>query len=488
MIFRGSDANAEMRRMIDRINGDSDDDMVDCDSDSEGMEDDAEGHSDYTRLSSSIKDRPPWRVSHNKSKISTPCTDGEKKAEDAFTRGHHKMATSKVFRNNGRIGKAAKLEMKVRDISSLRQQTNNIVGRNAQLKDSLSDIRAQHVPPGSKTEETLRKFKSSSRSPSKQSKTEYLAIGGPAMALNETKAKTTKLSGISKPLKGPPKGITNPRARRYLGSAKAVQMVVSPVKTGSLKTKSEESSKSPKKSVQRRRQYNKDVDTNTSDESTFGDSETEKENDAVDEDIEESEEPAMLMTPTKSGAVGNLACSSRDPNIQAMLEHAVLQLGRYRMVSFPGDLDVPLRAYIIGKETKRGWGLLRAVASGVPLVSEDWLSKSISDGVWADMNEFRSDRFGQVSRNDSCVDATNSNSILDGMRVKVACRDDASKIRKLVTVCGGRVAETRVDVVIGDSVISDGITHVHKKWLADSIEAGSALDLEDYDISEFHVM
>lgn len=208
----------------------------------------------------------------------------------------------------------------------------------------------------------------------------------------------------------------------------------------------------------------------------FGGEEPETMEDTSDDS--EEEESEVLQTP-KSAIVGNVACSSRDVNVQAMLDHAVQQLGRYFVVNYSGDSELMLHAYIVGKNTKRGWGVLRALTSGVPLVSEDWLSKSISQGEWADMNAFRCERFGQSPRS---VSGGDYSQILDGMRVKVLCEGvEYANVRKLVTACGGRVAETRMDVVINDGKKAvEGVTNVSKKWLADSIEARTVLSCDDY--------
>lgn len=206
------------------------------------------------------------------------------------------------------------------------------------------------------------------------------------------------------------------------------------------------------------------------------DSEDEENNSDSEEEMEET-----VRTPgSKLPILGNLACSSRDANASALLDHAVQQLGKYNVVSYGPDSDWNLHAYIIGKETKRGWGLLQALASGVRLVSDDWLSSSISEGKWKPMDVFRSDRFGQSPR--SVNMAAQQSRILEGQRIKVISDNkDASSIRKLLSLCGARVAETRMDIVINDSTKPvKGCVNVSKKWLADSVEAGEPLDYDAY--------
>lgn len=207
------------------------------------------------------------------------------------------------------------------------------------------------------------------------------------------------------------------------------------------------------------------------------------EDEANTSDSEEEMEETARTPGSKLPILGNLACSSRDANASALLDHAVQQLGKYNVVSYGPDSDCDLHAYVIGKETKRGWGLLQALASGVPLVSEDWLSSSISEGKWKPMDVFRSDRFGQSPRS---VDATaQQTGILDGQRVKVVSDNkDVASIRKLLCLCGARVAETRMDVVINDTgKPAKGCVNVSKKWLADSVEAGEPLDYDAYVMS-----
>lgn len=227
------------------------------------------------------------------------------------------------------------------------------------------------------------------------------------------------------------------------------------------------------------------VEPSEEDDEDGGDVEMASEGEASDDGIEavsaDEEDESEARTPTgKMGIIGNVACSSRDTNTQALLSHAVQQLGQYNIVEYGADWDVALTAYVIGSETKRGWGILQALASGVPLVTEDWVSKSISEGDWQDMNAFRCDRFGQSPQR---VDAVAGHAkMLEGLRVKVKCDGgDRGSVRKLVRLCGGRVAETRMDVVINDTEKAvDGSVNVSKKWLADSIEAGAAIEFEPY--------
>ncbi len=170
--------------------------------------------------------------------------------------------------------------------------------------------------------------------------------------------------------------------------------------------------------------------------------------------------------------LGMLACSSRDSVTTSLLEHAVTQLGGYSMVD--GSEGISISAYIIGADTRRGWGILYAIARGIPLVSESWLSASISAGVWLPMKKYLNTRF--VSGEPA------SAPLLSGMRIKVAASgSDASIIRKVVTAAGARVAQTRCDLVINDGEdVDEKLSNVSKKWLADSIEKGRRLELENY--------
>eukprot|EP00177_Eucheuma_denticulatum_P002509 GFKZ01004505.1.p1 GENE.GFKZ01004505.1~~GFKZ01004505.1.p1 ORF type:complete len:635 (-),score=147.41 GFKZ01004505.1:904-2808(-) len=200
-------------------------------------------------------------------------------------------------------------------------------------------------------------------------------------------------------------------------------------------------------------------------------------------DVEPDEdESQQATTPAcKYSTIGSLACSSRDPTCTAMLDHAVQQLGKYDVVYYGPDCNVKPSAYIIGKSTKRGWGILQALVSGIPLVSDEWLSASISEGKWKPMDLYRSDKFGQSP---TSVTSTSEvgHKIFDGQRVKVVSNGkDVPSIRKLLRTCGARVAETRFDVIINDTeTVVDGHVNVTKKWLADSVENGVVLDYDGY--------
>lgn len=211
-------------------------------------------------------------------------------------------------------------------------------------------------------------------------------------------------------------------------------------------------------------------------------SDAEEKSSDVESDDEESEEVAKTPA-SKHSIVGSLACSSRDPTCTALLDHAVQQLGKYSVVYYGPESNAKLSAYIIGKDTKRGWGILQALASGIPLVSDEWLSASISDGKWKPMDVYRSDKFGQ-SPTSVASTSTVGQKIFDGQRVKVISDGkDLPSIRKLLRTCGARVAETRFDVVINDTDQAvDGHVNVTKKWLADSVEAGVVLDYDAYQI------
>lgn len=245
--------------------------------------------------------------------------------------------------------------------------------------------------------------------------------------------------------------------------------------------KGKKGSVSKKEDKRKRAKKQQEVDDDVPEEVENEDVESDSENEELQEGSQDNDS-YVLHTPLKGGILENLACSSRDPNTRALLDHAVQQLGKFRVVDCLEGIDVPLRAFIVGKDTSRSWNLLHAVASGVALISEDWLCASISEGNWADIDAYRSDRFGQSPRG---IDTTGgTNSILNGMRVKVECPNDSTQVRKLIKVCGGRVAEARMDLVINDGRPPvKGTINVTKKWLADSIEAGVALDLDAYDIS-----
>lgn len=304
------------------------------------------------------------------------------------------------------------------------------------------------------------------------------------------KKKSTKVAQIKKPIDKETKDATK-------GITKKTNSLKTPPKAAKQSRKVSEK-KIPKsksiggnKSAEKKKRGRKPLEQLSDDDDSIhsdglNNDEKDLASEADDEEAATQEsEGYVVQTPSKGGCIGNLACSSRDGNVQALLNHAVRQLGKYQVVEYSGDGDVELKAYIIGKETRRGWGLLRAVAGGVALVSEDWLSKSISEGAWADMGVFRSDRFGQSPRS---VSNNGTNAILNGFRIKVSNRDvDASKIRKIVTVCGGRVAEMRTNVAIYDgATVVNGVVNVDKKWLADSVEAGVALDFNSYDVSLSH--
>lgn len=194
-----------------------------------------------------------------------------------------------------------------------------------------------------------------------------------------------------------------------------------------------------------------------------------------------SEDEIVPAVGFKGASMGNLACSTRDKSVQELLEHAVRQFGRYDIITYDAESNADLRGYIIGKDTKRGWGILQALVSGIPLISEDWISASISQGSWAPMDEFLSDKFGKPASATSGK-GVQSDKILEGVRVRVVSNaKDVLSVRKVLRLCGARLAETRVDVVINDSKKQvESCANVHKKWLADSIEAGMALDYDAY--------
>ena len=205
--------------------------------------------------------------------------------------------------------------------------------------------------------------------------------------------------------------------------------------------------------------------------------------DDSESELEVDDEEPLQMTPVKHGIIGNLACSSRDTNTQALLDHSVHQLGKYRVVEYDAQSEHVLDAYVVSKECARGWGVLQALASGVPLIYSEWVANSISQGKWLDMKLYRSDRFGTSPRS---IDGGDSlSNLLQGLRIKVKCvGKDAMSVRKLVRLCGGRVAETRMDVVINDTKKEvEGAVNVEKKWLADCIEAGVIIEYEPYILS-----
>ncbi|KAI0562466.1 hypothetical protein FGB62_59g117 [Gracilaria domingensis] len=294
---------------------------------------------------------------------------------------------------------------------------------------------------------------------------------------------------VSKDKKSPMKKSTKATTPVTTYSKKAKKAVGRPSKgTGKEKKKSGEAAKAPKtlggKAVQKTKAARKKKDDEQEESETGGNAECESEGDEPTSDSESMTDELAKTPAAKLKIMGNLACSSRDQNAGALLDHAVQQLGRYNIISYNAESNAGLIAYIIGIETKRGWGLLQAMVSGVPLVSENWLSGSISEGKWLPMGTFRSDRFGQSPRSVSST-GESGGKLLDGLRIKVVSSEkDASSIRKIVRLCGARLAETRVDLVILDSKrkVDDSCPHVQKKWLADSIEAGVPLEYDPYSL------
>ncbi|PXF48148.1 hypothetical protein BWQ96_02100 [Gracilariopsis chorda] len=330
----------------------------------------------------------------------------------------------------------------------------------------------------SKTKPLLRKASKPSQKAgtSAQQKSKSLKV---KKAIDKDDATKEKKSPTSK------KGKTATTVNTFSKKAKkgTVQTTKSPPK--GQKESNEKKAKQKKSSSAKSPKSSKKGKTDDAEEKDDGDESAQMEIDSEnDEPVSENDscDEETVRTPSfKMQLLGNLACSSRDQNTQALLEHAVQQLRRYNIVSYNAETSSPLIAYIIGKETRRGWGVLQALVSGVALVSDNWLSSSISEGKWVPMDDFRSDRFGQSPRSVNSA-AEGPAKLLDGLRVRVISNDkDAASIRKVVRLCGARLAETRVDVVINDSKKKvEGCPNVQKKWLADSIESGVPLDYEPY--------
>lgn len=241
--------------------------------------------------------------------------------------------------------------------------------------------------------------------------------------------------------------------------------------TKSKATKSEKKGNTPTKSKGRKvKEEEVDSEVEADSEMELADSEGE----------EESHETGQEQS-TDSGNRPYITCSSRDETSRALLDHAVQQLRGYNVIEYGPETVSKVEAYVIGDDTKRGWGILQALVNGVALISEKWLTSSISAGQWLPMMEYKSDRFGP--REDARPENWGSK-LLDGLRINVRCTGkDAMNVRKLVTMTGGRVAETRFDVVINDTKRPvAGADNVTKTWLADSIEAGEAMPYAQYKI------
>lgn len=202
----------------------------------------------------------------------------------------------------------------------------------------------------------------------------------------------------------------------------------------------------------------------------------------LDEDISDVEGADALPTP-KREIIGYLSCSSRDGTATALLSHATSQLGSYRVVNCDAQNDSPITAYCIGAETRRGWGVLYAMACGVPLVSEDWLSKSISEGAWQDMDDYEDEKFGPSWKTHKMRQKVGEG-LMSGLRVKVQ-GPDAAMMKKVLVAAGARVAETRLDVIINDTgTVQASAPNVTKSWLADSIEHFQVMDYRPYAVGK----
>lgn len=391
--------------------------------------------------------------------------------------------------------------------------TKTSVSRTYSKKDSVKKEKSKQVSSkkSSKEKEKIKdknkdtntttppatpKKKSSASASDKMKKAGSLTTGGTPKKGKTAPVKATSKGAVSKAspapgktttaTKGTPKGKLS-SAKKAGGTPKSASKVTKTsgaTKGGRTPTKKKETPKKNTKSKSKRKSGDDSDDDDEEEMAKVSETDSESESDSDGGDVDTSQEVFSQQSPSaKSAIIGSIACSTRDDNVQMMVQHATRQLGRYQLIDYNGDsdADLPLTAYVIGGGTKRGWGLLRAIAAGVPLISEDWVVQSISDGQWADMEKFKSDRFGAGGREGP------SGKILEGMRVKVVCDvKEEGAVRKLVRGCGGRVAETRVDIVINDDGqnVVEGCVNVGKKWLADSVEAGVAIEYDPYVVGE----
>lgn len=379
-----------------------------------------------------------------------------------------------------------------------------IVKRNLkkQVKQKKTKKDAPAKPINKKTtskSKTLSKKKlSTTKSTQKQSQNTASSLQNKPTSKSSTKTTTPKSKSktLTKPSSSSPQKPTKPkktitkqqRPNKSVKSTKTTPVLKTfSKKSATVVSKKKPSNKTPtkqsKKSTVVSKSRKKRVVSNATDEDQDDPDEehpilSDPDTQSSAEHTDQEEDPPV--TPNKRPIIGYLACSSRDSTCTALLDHAVEQLGTYNVLVYDAYCNMNLTAYIIGKETKRGWGILQALANGVPLVSDDWLTNSISEGKWQNINLFRSDAFGQSPRAVSA--SLTSAKLLDGKRVKVHMQGkDATFVRKLLNKCGARVAETRVDLIINDTetVVGESV-NVTKKWFADSIEAGMALDYQSY--------
>lgn len=453
---------ARTRKEDDNLgNHDADDNAGPCSSDTERTK-------AHQNSSGNIRSPSPKKKAKSKGKDLSPSKAIKKSKLDAKTKP--KAMKSKQS-SSKKSSQAAKSKNGSRDVSP-KSSSNSSAGSKSPKNESVNPATT------SKTKPLVRKASKSSQKAgtSVQQKSKSLKVkkaidkedipkekkspspkkSKASTAVNTFSKKAKK--GVSQTTKSPVKGKKEPNDK---ATKQKKSSAVKPLRT-------------LKKGKKEKVEEKNDDDEGSQMEIDSENEEAGSENDSHDEEV--------IRTPSsKMQILGNLACSSRDQNAQALLEHAVQQLRKYNIVPYTAETNSSLIAYIIGKETKRGWGVLQALVSGVPLVSDNWLSSSISEGKWVPMDDFRSDRFGQSPRSVSSA-AEGPAKLLDGLRVRVISNEkDAASVKKVLRLCGARLAETRVDVVINDSKKRvEGCPNVQKKWLADSIESGVALDYDPY--------
>lgn len=126
--------------------------------------------------------------------------------------------------------------------------------------------------------------------------------------------------------------------------------------------------------------------------------------------------------------------------------------------------------------------VLRSLAYGAYILSDEYIHDSIAAGKWLNPEEFEMDSFASQKVR------KNNNPKLFNERTFFVCPDTKPKrviLEELIEFCGGGCSRkiTNADFIIGASVMCEGLPNFGENWIVDSIESAELQFSDKYNLS-----
>lgn len=173
----------------------------------------------------------------------------------------------------------------------------------------------------------------------------------------------------------------------------------------------------------------------------------------------------------------NVVFSSCNLKQQQLFSKTLEKLGKYTLKKFiTGENDI----LVLGN-SKRTLKVIQATIYGCPIVSFDWIEKSLSSSGWLDLESFEMKELFQTASRVRC--GLTKLNVLFQKAGKIYVSNDTqpekSELVKLIKLCGGSITENRssAKVLIGIKNVRGKGNGLSPTWAIDSIMANKLMNI-----------